>query len=717
MEKDIIWARNKTNRVAEINNKMDNKIAISDVGFEDYGYLKVFHIDKSEKNKKRVLITGAKSYIGESFEVYAREHYTENFVIDTVDMRETGWKEKNWSAYDAVFHVAGIAHADTGNVDESTKAKYYQVNTELAVETAKKCKEDGIKQFIFMSSMIIYGDSANYGKKKVIDEHTIPSPANFYGDSKWQADKRVRKLSDTYFRVAVLRPPMIYGKGSKGNYPILAKLAKMLPVFPAVNNRRSMLYIDNLCEFLCQLILSGEGGIYFPQNEKYVQTADMAREIKKVSGKSLKVLRFLAPFVAIGSYAPGKIGKLVNKAFGNSIYKKKLSVYKGLSYWVTDFDTSIKETESEQKPKQIVLILVNHDVVIYNFRLELVERLLADGYEVHISSPYGEHIDELKALGAIYHSITIERHGMNPIVELNILNQYKKLMKSVRPGVVLTYTIKPNIYGGIAARQAGIPFVANVTGLGTSIQNGGFKERMMIQLYKVGLYKADMVYFQNEANQEYMLTHGAVKGVYTLIPGSGVNLEKHRYEPYPEETGKLIFTTVGRLMKDKGTDELLDTAKKIKQKYPFCHFRLIGFFDGNYQSKIEAAVKSGVIEYFEQQKEIHSFMKESHAIIHPSYHEGMSNVLLEAAATGRPVLASRIPGCQETFDEGVSGFGFKAQNSNDLMRAVEKFIALSYEDKAAMGRKGRLKMERFFDRKVVVEEYMKEIRQALKKTK
>lgn len=695
---------------------MDNKIAISDVGFEDYGYLKTFHIDMNEKNRKRVLITGANSYIGESFEVYANEHYGEKFIIDTVDMRDANWREKDLSAYDSVFHVAGIAHADTGNVDEKIKAKYYQINTELAVETAKKCKEDGVKQFIFMSSMIIYGDSANYGKRKVIDEHTIPSPANFYGDSKWQADKEVRKLGDAGFHVAVLRPPMIYGKGSKGNYPLLSRIAKKLPFFPAVNNRRSMLYIDNLCEFLCLLILSGEGGIYFPQNEEYIRTADMVKEIKKVSGKNIHILQILNPFVAVGSYIPGKIGNLVNKAFGNNVYKRKLSVYKGLKYQVTDFSTSIWETEKEQKKKQAVLILVNHDVVIYNFRLELVERLLSEGYEVHISSPYGEHIDELKDLGAKYHSISIERHGMNPIVELSILNEYRRLMRVVHPAVVLTYTIKPNIYGGIAARQAGIPFIANVTGLGTSIQNGGFKEKIVLHLYKMGLYHAHMVYFQNEANQEYMLAHGVVRGPHILIPGSGVNLKKHYCEPYPEDTEKIIFTTIGRLMKDKGTDELIQAAKKIKHKYPFVCFRLIGFFDGNYQSKIENAVKNGVVEYIEQQEDIHPFIKESHAIIHPSYHEGMSNVLLEAAATGRPVLASRIPGCQEAFDEGVSGLGFKAQSSNDLMRVIEQFINLPYQEKAAMGREGRLKMERFFDRRIVVEEYMREIREVLKRT-
>ena len=199
---------------------------------------------------KKVLITGANSYIGVSFENYAKEHYNTELDIDTVDMIDGSWRQKDFAPYDIVYHVAGIAHADVGNVSDEVKAKYYAINTDLAIETARKAKESGVGQFVFMSSAIIYGDSAPYGKTKRITKETEPEPANFYGDSKWQADKGVRELADEQFKVTVLRPPMIYGKGSKGNYPTLAKMAKKLPIFPDIQNERSMLYIENLCEFL-----------------------------------------------------------------------------------------------------------------------------------------------------------------------------------------------------------------------------------------------------------------------------------------------------------------------------------------------------------------------------------------------------------------------------------------------------------------------------------
>lgn len=317
----------------------------SEAGFDDYGYLKHFIIDTSAENIKHVLITGAGSFIGESFETYAKEHFPANFTIDTLDMQDPNWRNRDFSSYDVVFHVAGIAHADVGKVTEEEKKKYYAVNTELAIETAEKAKAEGVRQFIFMSSMIVYGDSAPYGKEKVIDEHTIPAPANFYGDSKWQADKGVRRLASEGFHVAVLRPPIIYGKGSKGNYPVLAKLAKKLPIFPDVENKRSMLYIGNLCEFLCKLMLSGEGGIFFPQNKEYVNTADMVQGIADTVWHPIKVTRMLNPVVVAASYVPGKLGTLVNKAFGNSVYSQKLSVYEGFSYQITDLQDSIIQTE------------------------------------------------------------------------------------------------------------------------------------------------------------------------------------------------------------------------------------------------------------------------------------------------------------------------------------------------------------------------------------
>lgn len=298
--------------------------------------------------EKKVLITGAGSYIGETFRSYASVHYP-SLSISAIDMLDGSWRDKDFSSYDIIYHVAGIAHADVGNVDEATKEKYYKVNTDLAVEVAEKAKAEGVKEFIFMSSMIVYGDSAPYGKKKVVDEHTVPHPANFYGDSKLQADVAVRDMADESFKVIVLRPPMIYGKGSKGNYPTLAKLAKKLPVFPKIENERSMLHIDNLCEFLCQIMLVKEVKenevVLIPQNTEWTKTSEMVREIGEVCGKRVRIVGILNPAVWLGSKVPGKIGGLVNKAFGNSCYAQSMSVYEGIDYQKIDLKESIRRTE------------------------------------------------------------------------------------------------------------------------------------------------------------------------------------------------------------------------------------------------------------------------------------------------------------------------------------------------------------------------------------
>ena len=295
---------------------------------------------------KRVLITGANSYIGVSFENYAREHYSSKLSVDTVDMIDGSWRERDFSNYDVVYHVAGLAHADVGKVSEEVKAKYYAINTDLAIETCRKAKEDGVKQFVFMSSAIIYGESAPYGKKKHITAETEPHPANFYGDSKWQADKGVRELAAENFAVTVLRPPMIYGKNSKGNYPTLAKMARKLPIFPNVKNERSMLYIENLCEFLCQIMIRGEQGIFWPQNAEYTRTSEMVNIIGEVSGHKVRVSKFWNWAVSIASHIPGKISGLTNKAFGNMSYDLGMSKY-DFDYQLVDLRTSIERTEGQ----------------------------------------------------------------------------------------------------------------------------------------------------------------------------------------------------------------------------------------------------------------------------------------------------------------------------------------------------------------------------------
>ena len=294
---------------------------------------------------KNVLITGANSYIGMSFEKYVNEKYRNELSIDTVDMIDGSWREKDFSKYDIVFHVAGIAHADVGNVIDEVKKKYYKVNTDLAIETAQKCKDESVKQFVFMSSSIIYGDSAPYGKTKRINKDTEPNPSNFYGDSKWQADKGIRALDDESFSAVVIRPPMIYGKGSKGNYPTLSKLAKKLPIFPNVHNERSMLYIENLCECLCQIMIRGEKGIFWPQNAEYSKTSEIVKMIAEVNGHKLFVSKIWNWAVALASIIPGKVRNLTNKAFGSMSYDQGMSKY-DFTYQIFDLKNSIDKTEN-----------------------------------------------------------------------------------------------------------------------------------------------------------------------------------------------------------------------------------------------------------------------------------------------------------------------------------------------------------------------------------
>lgn len=273
---------------------------------------------------KKILITGANSYIGTSFENYIVNNFPDKYSVETVDMLDGTWKNKSFSGYDTVYHVAGIAHSDSGKISEEKSKLYYAVNTDLAIETAKKAKEDGVKQFIFMSSAIIYGKSAKIGKKKVITRETLPSPANSYGDSKLQAENGILSLCDSEFKVVILRPPMIFGKNCKGNYPTLKKFAKKLPLFPMVNNERSMLYVGNLVEFVRLMIENEENGIFFPQNEEYSNTSKIVYEIAKVNGKKLYLVKGFGWLLKILSHFTG----LVNKAFGNLTYDKSISEYK-----------------------------------------------------------------------------------------------------------------------------------------------------------------------------------------------------------------------------------------------------------------------------------------------------------------------------------------------------------------------------------------------------
>lgn len=356
-----------------------------------------------------------------------------------------------------------------------------------------------------------------------------------------------------------------------------------------------------------------------------------------------------------------------------------------------------------------VLILVNHDVVIYNFRKELVERLLKDKYEVYISSPYGERIDDLVAMGCKHIESKIARHGTNVLEELKLLHNYKKTIKEIKPDGVLSYTIKPNIYGGMACRMLKVPYIANITGLGTAVENKGLMQNITTILYRIAFKKINCLIFQNTENRQFFIDKNIALDKHRLVPGSGVNLEYFNVLDYPSNE-TIEFAFISRIMKEKGIDQYIEAAQLIRNKYPNTKFHICGFCEEAYEDKLKALQEKGIVIYHGMQRDVRIILQKTHCTIHPTYYpEGMSNVLLESSACGRPIITTNRSGCRETVDDGVNGFVVEQQNSKDLIEKIEEFLKLSYEEKKQMGLAGRKKVEKEFDRQIVVGAYMDEI--------
>lgn len=355
-----------------------------------------------------------------------------------------------------------------------------------------------------------------------------------------------------------------------------------------------------------------------------------------------------------------------------------------------------------------IIILANNDVGLYKFRKELIEKLL-EQYEVHIALPYGAFVENLIKEGCIFHAIEFSSRGTNPFHDIKLLNKYKLLIQQIEPDVVLTYTIKPNIYGGIACSFLGIPYITNITGLGTAVQNRGVLSIITTTLYRFSLRKAKKVFFQNEANLNFMKKRNIVKDNYDLLPGSGVNLEQYMPIDYPKgDTVNFIF--VARVMKEKGIDQYLDAAEYIGNKYANTKFHIYGSCSDEYRSVLEEKSSEGRVVYHGAVKDMIPVYEMSSCTIHPTYYpEGMSNVLLESCACARPIITTGIPGCKEIVDDGKNGFVCKTQNTSDLIEKIERFLEMSLADKEKMGLYGREKVQKNFDRNIVIEKYMKEI--------
>lgn len=354
-----------------------------------------------------------------------------------------------------------------------------------------------------------------------------------------------------------------------------------------------------------------------------------------------------------------------------------------------------------------ILILSNSSSGLYEFRNEIVLDMLREN-EVYLSLPDVDNYFELfEKEGANMLHTPFERRGMNPVKDLKLFQTYKKIIKDIKPDLVCTYTIKPNIYGGMACRVMRIPYVVNITGLGTAIQGGGTLAKVLLMMYRIATKKAECVFFQNKYNKDFMQSQGIAVDTAQMLPGSGVNLEVHSYKPYPSENPAIKILAVLRVMKDKGIEEFFELVDELGSDK--VKFILAGDYEEETRDKYEPILKrlvaEGKLEYRGFVHDMDSLYAESHIIVHPSYHEGLSNVCLEAAACGRMVVTTNVPGCKDTVEEGKTGLLCQARNSADLKRVINDALAMTTEDREEYGKAGRKYVENNYNREKVVEKY------------
>ena len=350
-----------------------------------------------------------------------------------------------------------------------------------------------------------------------------------------------------------------------------------------------------------------------------------------------------------------------------------------------------------------ILILANNDVGLYKFRKEFIEELLKENI-VYISLPYGSFIDSLCMKGCKFIDIPVDRRGMNPLTDVKLFISYLKMLKREKPDLVITYTIKPNVYGGMSCRLLKIPYAMNITGLGTAFEQDGILKALVIKMYRIACKKAKVVFFENEDNRQLFIKEHIVnaKGTHKLN-GAGVNLEEYQVLEYPTEQ-KIHFLFMGRIMKEKGIEELFAAMRRLINEGIDCCLDVLGESEEDYKDLITQYENEGWLHYYGYQKDVKPFINQCHCFVLPSWHEGMANTILESAASGRPVITSDISGCREAVEDEKSGFLCKSKNIESLYKVMKKFISLTENKKKIMGLEGRKRMEKFFDKKDVVQD-------------
>lgn len=356
-----------------------------------------------------------------------------------------------------------------------------------------------------------------------------------------------------------------------------------------------------------------------------------------------------------------------------------------------------------------ILIAANFDVGLYKFRKELIQKMIDDGHEVYISLPDGDLVKPLVDMGCSFIETKLDRRGMNPVKDFALILSYAGILKKIKPDMVITYTIKPNLYMGMLCGMKRLPYVINITGLGTAFQSHGAVLKLFVNLYKSACKRAQTVIFENSENQQLFKDYGIVKENQCLLNnGAGVNLDEYSFKSYPEEK-TIRFLFIGRIMQEKGIDELFAAAEKIKAKYENIEFDILGMYEDDYKSVVEELTKKGVINFYGYQEDVRPFIERAHCFVLPSWHEGMANTNLECAAMGRPVITGNIHGCLEAVVDGETGYLAQPKNADDLYEKLEKFIKLPYDEKVKMGRASHEYVAKVFDKKKVVEKTIERI--------
>ena len=357
-----------------------------------------------------------------------------------------------------------------------------------------------------------------------------------------------------------------------------------------------------------------------------------------------------------------------------------------------------------------ILLASVTDSGIYRTRSEFISRLLQEGHSVTIVSPRSETADKLILMGCKFIEICIQRHGISVFEEIKVINQYRRILISEKPDAVFSYTVKPNLYLGILCRYMKINYFMNITGLGEGLMNESRTKKILLALYPIATKKAKCVFFQNKFNQDFFVKHKlAHPRSFRMLPGSGVNTEEYYPLPYPKEDNGVKFLFVSRIVKDKGVEELISAIKILKERHDNIEFHFVGGSSQAYENRVKEWHDMELITYHGHVKNILPFYEMMHCLVHPSYHEGMANVILESAACARPCIASDINGCKEGIESGRTGYLFEVKSSAAIVDTIELFLTLSNEQKALMGIAGRKKIEREFNRKIVVDTYMDEI--------